>query len=178
MKTLVTDRLILRGLKVDDLDDFFSYCRKPKIGPMAGWAPHKTIEDSYDILRIMIRENEVWGITLKESDHLIGTIGLHVRNFDNALLNQKEIGYVLDDNYWGKGLMLEAVDAILKYAFHNLELTRVICGHATNNIQSKRVIEKSGFIYTHNEFRDHYDHTKIEIMMYMVEKTDYKERQK
>ena len=178
MKILVTERLILRGLKVDDLDDFFSYCRKPKIGPMAGWAPHKTIEDSYDILRIMIRENEVWGITLKESDHLIGTIGLHVRNFDNALLNQKEIGYVLDDRYWGQGLMVEAVDAVLNYAFKTLELTKVICGHATNNTQSKRVIEKSGFTYTHNEFRDHYDHTKIEIMMYAIEKTDYKERHK
>lgn len=178
MKTLITQRLMLRNLKPDDLDDFFSYCRKPNIGPMAGWAPHKTVEDSYDILKLMIKDQEVWGITLKESDHIIGTIGLHVRHFDNAIKNQKEIGYVLDEPYWGRGLMVEAVYAVLDYAFNVLELDKVLCGHAKNNLQSKRVIEKTGFSYTHHEFREHYDHSQIEIVMYELKRTTYKERQK
>jgi RimJ/RimL family protein N-acetyltransferase len=175
MKTLVTKHLILRPLKITDVDDFYAYAKKPNIGPMAGWAPHHSIQESYEILKMMIKENEVWGITLKHEDRLIGTIGLHVRNFDNAMLNQKEVGYVIDEPYWGKGYTPEAVEAVLDYAFDTLELTKVLCGHATNNLQSERVIKKSGFIYTHEEVRNHFDHTPITIKMYALNHDQYKE---
>ena len=92
---------------------------------------------------MMITDQDVWGITLKESDQLIGTIGLHVRTFDNALKNQKEIGYVIDEPYWGQGLMVEAVLEVIKYAFIEEELDAVLCGHSKMNQQSKRVIEKN-----------------------------------
>ncbi len=173
MKTLVTKRLILRTLKFSDLIPLFTYARKPNVGPNAGWKPHETIEESARILRMLINEDEVWAITLKEKDEIIGTIGLHVRNFENALANQKEIGYVLDDTYWGKGLMPEAVDRVLRYAFEEIELDKVVCGHAFNNPQSQRVIEKTGFHPTHQEKRDHFDQTKIEIQMYELTKNEY-----
>lgn len=175
MKTLMTDRLVLRALSLNDLKDFYAYCKKPQIGPKAGWTPHQSLEQSYQILSMMIKENEVWGITVKPEDKLCGTIGLHVRNFDNAMLNQKELGYVIDDQYWGKGYMVEASRAVLDFAFNELELTKVLCGHAITNLQSKRVIEKLGFIYTHDEIRDHYDHTKITICMYEMTHAHYKE---
>jgi [ribosomal protein S5]-alanine N-acetyltransferase len=173
MKTLVTKRLILRDLKYSDVEDFYHYAKKPNIGPSAGWKPHQSIDESMRIIRMMISENEVWAITLKEVDQVIGTIGLHVRNFDNAISNQKEVGYVLDDIYWGKGLMVEAVEAVLNYAFLELELDKVLCGHSTSNLQSKRVIEKTNFIFTHKEQRDHYDGTQIEIMIYELTKDQY-----
>lgn len=173
MKTLVTERLIIRPLKISDVDDFYQYSKKPNIGPMAGWKPHENIEESFNILRLMIKENEVWAITLKSKDQMIGTIGLHVRNFDNAILNQKELGYVLDDTYWGMGLMVEAAKKVLDYAFNDLELDKVLVGHSIDNLQSKRVIEKLGFIKTHLEERDHYDKTKKMIMMYEMKKEGY-----
>jgi len=173
MKTLETNRLILRDLKLSDLDAFYEYCRKPNIGPNAGWRPHHDLFESSRILEMMIKENEVWGITLKSSDLLIGTIGLHVRNFENALANRKEIGYVLNDQYWGLGLMAEAVLKVLDYAFMEVELDEVLCGHALDNLRSKRVIEKTGFKETHKEFRDHFDGTQIEIQMYCYKKEDY-----
>jgi [ribosomal protein S5]-alanine N-acetyltransferase len=173
MKTLVTERLILRPLKLSDLEAFNCYSKKPNIGPNAGWKPHQSIEESEAILKMMIHEDEVWGITLKCSDQLIGTIGLHVRNFDNAMLNQKEIGYVLDDVHWGKGYMTEAVKAVLHYAFVDIELDFVLCGHSLTNQRSERVIAKTGFVHTHHEYRDHYDGTKIEIKMYQKSKIDY-----
>ena len=175
MKTLVTDRLILRALSLDDVEDFYEYAKKPTIGPNAGWAPHESLNYSYEILKVMIKENEVWGITIKPENTLVGTIGLHVRNFDNAILNQKEIGYVIDDLYWGRGYMVEAVKSVLHYAFETLELTKVLCGHATTNLQSKRVIEKAGFIWTHDETREHYDKSQIIIKMYEMTKERYEE---
>jgi putative acetyltransferase len=168
MKKLETKRLILRELSIEDLNDFYAYCIKETIGPNAGWKPHQSIEESLRILNMMIVENEVWGIEYKENHRLIGTIGLHVRNFDNALANRKEIGYVLDDAYWGLGLMTEAVKEVLNYAFLDQELTEVVVGHAITNDRSRRVIEKCGFIYTHDEERDHYDGTKIMIKMYTL----------
>ncbi|PKK96623.1 MAG: N-acetyltransferase, partial [Tenericutes bacterium HGW-Tenericutes-3] len=82
-------------------------------------------------------------------------------------------GYVLDDTHWGKGLMIEAVNAVLKYAFKDLELDKVIVGHALDNNQSKRVIEKAGFEKTHQEKREHFDKTMIDIQMYEITKEHY-----
>lgn len=169
MKTIETERLILRPLTLDDINDFFNYCKKPNIGPNAGWKPHETIEESLKILNMMMSEHEVWGIELKDNHQLIGTIGLHVRNFDNAIANRKEIGYVLDDTYWNQGYMTEAVRHVIDYAFIDEELDEVVCGHATHNLRSKRVIDKSGFIYTHQEERDHFDGSKMMISMYKLE---------
>ena len=175
MKTLVTKRLILRALNLDDVEDFYAYAKKNTIGPNAGWAPHESLSYSFEILKVMIKENEVWGITIKPSDKIVGTIGLHVRNFDNAIANQKEIGYVIDDLYWGQGYMVEAVNKVLEYAFETLELKKVLCGHSTTNLQSKRVIEKTGFIWTHDEFREHFDKSQILIKMYEMTKERYEE---
>lgn len=168
MERLETNRLILRALTLEDLEAFYAYCKKETIGPNAGWRPHTNIEESSRILNMMISENEVWGIELKENHQLIGTLGLHVRNFDNALANRKEIGYVLDDTYWGYGYMTEAVKEVLRHAFVDQELSEVVVGHAVSNDRSRRVIEKVGFIYTHDEERDHYDGTKILIKMYIL----------
>lgn len=178
MKTLVTSRLILRDLRPTDLKAFHAYAKKPHIGPAAGWAPHKSLEDSNKILKMMIHEQEVWAITLKSDDTLIGTIGLHVRNFDNAMENRKEIGYVLDDTHWGKGLMVEAVLKVLEYGFKTVELDEITCGHSVINIRSKRVIEKTGFRFTHIETRQDAYQQDIEIMMYKIRLKDYKEMMK
>lgn len=73
MKTLETERLILRKFVEDDLDDLFEYAQSPNVGPNAGWAPHKTKEDSANILKMFIEEDEVWAIVEKKSNKVIGS---------------------------------------------------------------------------------------------------------
>ena len=124
---------------------------------------------------MMIAEQEVWGITLKDDDSIIGTIGLHVRNLENALEDIREVGYVIDEPYWGQGLMVEAVKKVLAYGFIGLELKEIQVGHSTPNEQSKRVIEKSGFIYTHDEIRKDSKGHDINIHMYHITKKRYEE---
>ncbi len=58
---------------------------------------------------------------------------------------KREIGYVLSKDYWGMGLMPEAVKAAIKYAFEELNVDVLLCGHFNFNLKSKRVIEKCGF---------------------------------
>lgn len=173
MKTIETERLILRPLKIEDAQDLFKYAKKPNIGPMAGWKPHKTIADSIKILKLLMTEQEVWAITIKPSDKLVGTIGLHVRNFINALEDKREIGYVLDDDYWGNGYTPEAVRAVLAFAFYDEGMSQVVCGHIAENKQSKRVIEKCGFVCEGDEERERFDGEKALVKMYMMTRKMY-----
>lgn len=166
MKKLETNRLVLRGLELGDLENFYNYAKKPNIGPRAGWNPHASIEESLMILSRMIKDNEVWAITLKGQNKIIGTIGLHQR--DQKDETYREIGYVLDDLYWNQGIVTEAVKEIISYALSNLGLKRVTCGHNPINKASRRVIEKAGFVYTHDEKRKRINGEEETIIMYEI----------
>lgn len=144
-----TDRLILRPFTKDDLSDFFAYASVPGVGEMAGWPHHETIETSETILNMFIEEKNVLAIFHKETGRVIGSFGFHDSwaNYDERYKDKRlcEIGYVLSREFWGQGLMPEAVKAALKYGFTELNLEIIGVCHFTGNMQSRRVIEKSGF---------------------------------
>lgn len=146
-----TQRLRLRMFQESDLMDFYAYASVPGVGEMAGWPHHKDLETSQRILKRFIEEKEVFAIVHKEHNKVIGSLGLHDSwaNDDKQLqsLRTKEIGYVLAKEYWGQGLMPEAVEAVIEYCFQILGIEALTCGHFTENRQSRRVIEKSGFVF-------------------------------
>lgn len=146
-----TKRLRLRMFHESDLMDFYTYASVPGVGEMAGWPHHKDLETSQRILKRFIEEKEVFAIVHKEHNKVIGSLGLHDSwaNDDKQLqsLRTKEIGYVLAKEYWGQGLMPEAVEAVIEYCFQILGIEALTCGHFTENRQSRRVIEKSGFVF-------------------------------
>lgn len=146
LKVLETERLILRGWEITDLDDFYHYSKNPKIGPMAGWKPHKNKEISKWVLKSFIKNNEMWAIVYKENNKVIGSIGNH-RDVKRNLLNARMIGYVLSEEYWGKEIMIEVVKRVVKYLFEEMGYDLVSCYHYDFNSQSKKVIEKCGFKY-------------------------------
>lgn len=79
---------------------------------------------------------------------MIGSLGLEPRDEDAGLpkeLQGREIGYVLSRDYWGRGLMPEAVKAVIDYCFQELSFDYLTCGHFDRNDRSRRVVEKSGF---------------------------------
>ena len=148
--TIETQRLILRPFCQDDLQDFFEYASVEGVGEMAGWQHHETIEKSQEILDIFIREDKTFAIVFKETSRVIGSLGIEKYGMEEALTEfhnyrGREIGYVLSKDYWGKGLMPEAVNAVVDYLFNNLDLDFLTCGYYDFNIQSKRVQEKCGF---------------------------------
>lgn len=146
MKTLETKRLWLRDLQDTDADDMYEYARSPKVGPAAGWKPHENKEETARIIAMLQEGGEVWAIVCKATGKMIGTCGLHAnseRSFDGARM----IGYVLSEAYWGQGLMVEAAEAMLQFAFDTLGMEIISVIHYPFNVQSKRVIEKCGFHY-------------------------------
>ena len=143
-----TDRLILRPWRQEDLEDFYEYARVDGVGQMAGWQPHESMEKSQAILDCFIREKKTFALELKESGKVIGSLGLETRGRNVGIPEEllgREIGYVLSKDYWGKGLMPEAVKAVIDYCFSVLGFDYLTCGHFVRNNQSRRVIEKCGF---------------------------------
>ena len=146
MKTIETERIILRTWRLDDFGDFYEYASDPSVGPSAGWKPHTDRMESLNILISFIEGNEVFAIVDNMSGKAIGSIGLHPdRKRVNP--NARMVGYVLSKPFWGKGLALEAVNAVLDYAFNDLNLNIVSVYHFPFNEQSRRVIEKAGFSF-------------------------------
>ena len=145
-----TDRLILRAWKKSDLEDFYEYAKVDGVGQRCGWLPHKDVDESERILEMFIGEKKTFALELKENSKVIGSIGLETRDADLGIPDElmgREIGYVLNKDYWGRGLMPEAVKAVIDYCFKELDFDWLTCGHFVWNDQSRRVVEKCGFVY-------------------------------
>ena len=145
-----TERLILRPFQQSDLDDFYEYASVEGVGEMAGWKHHENKEKSQSILDLFITEDKTFAIVLKENNKVIGSLGVDEYGMEQALseffdYQGREIGYVLSKDYWGKGLMPEAVKAVIDYLFHIQNLDFLTCGYYEFNNQSKKVQEKCGF---------------------------------
>ena len=149
---LETERLILRPWTLDDLYDFNEYASVSGVGEMAGWSAHKSLEESKVILEMFIAGKKTFAVVLKDSGKVIGSVGLEDgdRQDAGAIAEGRygrEIGYVLSKDYWGHGFMPEAVKRVIRYAFDECKMDFLLCGHFAENHQSKRVVEKCGFIY-------------------------------
>lgn len=152
MTVIETDRLILRPGRDSDADALFRYAADPDIGPIAGWEPHASVEESLKIIRTVFAAPEVYAVVLKTTGEPVGSCGImSADSLHSAEMKQgeAEIGYWIGKPYWGQGLIPEAVRALLRRCFEDLALDAVWCGYYEGNIKSRRVCEKSGFRYHH-----------------------------
>ena len=181
MFSLNSERLILRNWQESDSSDLYEYAKSELVGPNAGWKPHQNEEESKEIIKMFIKNNDSYAIVLKSENKVIGSIGLHHRKPDETLndLKEREIGYVLNPNYWGKGFIPEAVNCLLNYGFNELNLDLIWCGHFDFNNNSKRVNEKCGFNYqfTKREKRKLLDNQEVNTLYYNLSKAEYLSKQ-
>lgn len=147
---LETERLILRPWKESDLQDFFEYASVDGVGQMAGWLPHESIEQSRDILSRFIAHKHTFALELKENGKVIGSLGIESserRQLPEPYTSRmgRELGYVLSKDYWGRGLMTEAVQRVIPYCFENCGCEFLTINYYQENRRSARVAEKNGF---------------------------------
>ena len=151
---LKTERLIIRPWKLSDLNDFYDYCKVDGVGQWAGWYPHKNKEESLVILNSFINNKNTF--CLEYEGKAIGSIGIEKYNeelYDEfSALHGRELGFVLSKDYWGKGLMTEAVKKVIIFIFKEADLDFIACGHYKDNIASARVQSKAGFSF-YREYR-------------------------
>lgn len=146
-----TERLILRKWTQDDAESLFIYAKNPNVGPIAGWPPHKNIEESRDIIENVFAGVECYAICEKENNVAIGAVELKLNGHTDMTErdNECELGYWLGEPFWGRGYMPEAAFALIKRGFEELGMTTIWCGYYDGNEKSKRVQEKLGFAYHH-----------------------------
>ena len=177
MKTLETERLILRAWRLEDLDDLYEYTKNPNVYRNTGWQIPSSREDSLKELKSFIENKETWAIVLKESGKVIGHLKIYPdknRGQFSERNSTKFINYALSEDYWGKGYMTEAVKRAVKYAFDEMNVELLTVFHRPDNIGSRRVIEKCGFQYELTLERGIYNHGKYYTGVYhSILKSDY-----
>lgn len=146
-----TERLILRRWTDADADSLFEYAKNPAVGPIAGWPPHKSIEESKEVIRNVFNGAECYAICEKDNNTAIGAIELMLNGHTDMTErdDECELGYWIGQPFWGRGYVPEAAEMLLRRAFQELGMTTVWCGYYDGNQKSKRVQEKLGFVFHH-----------------------------
>jgi RimJ/RimL family protein N-acetyltransferase len=149
LPTLETTRLILRKMTPSDAEAVFAYASDPEVTRHVVWDAHRSIEDSETFLRSVVGGYENaqaidWGIVYKGNGRFVGGCGIAGWDPDHA---RAEVGYVISREYWGRGLVPEAVRAMLAFGFERLGLNRIEARCIAENAASARVMEKVGMTY-------------------------------
>jgi len=146
--TLEAVRLMLRAMRIEDADFLLKEWSDPLVTQlMCDEEPLQTRAQAEEFLHRLqtpdrILDSKWWGIELKSDGHLIGTCG-YLRW--NPQHHRAEIGYDLCPNSWGQGLMPEALQALIRYGFGEMDLNRIEAMTHIANLRSQRVLAKLGF---------------------------------
>lgn len=145
---LLTERLLLRKVTVEDVNEVFElrsnpetmkYIPRPLVTSREQALEHiQMIED-----KIVGNEGINWAITLKGHNKLLGIIG-HYRIKPEHY--RAEIGYMLLPEYHGKGIASEAIKAAVAYGFDQMNLHSIEAVIDPENSASAKVLEKNGFL--------------------------------
>ena len=149
-----TDRLVLRPWTEEDAESLYRYASDPRIGPMAGWEVHTSVEYSREIIRTVFSQPGNLAVELQRNPgEAVGAVGLIRENARNRCMqpNEVEIGYWIGAPFWGNGYIPEAAEALLTLAFEYLKVDAVWCGYFDGNEKSRRCQEKCGFRYHHSD---------------------------
>ena len=76
-----TERILLPPWQESDAETLFKYASDPDVGPRAGWPPHQSVEESWEIIRTIFNKDRTWAIELKETCEVIGCIGYFIYGF-------------------------------------------------------------------------------------------------
>jgi len=153
MVTLTTKRLILREWRETDAQSLYKYASDPKVGPRAGWPPHKSVEESLEVIRNVFSVEGTWAIELKRSKKVIGCVGYLPSRCSNLNINedQCEVGYWVGRPYWNKGICTEALRAVIDYCFNVKGFTVLWGDYFLDNPASGKVMLNCGFVDTGKE---------------------------
>lgn len=145
-----TDRIILRPWRESDAEALFRYASDPDVGPRAGWPPHRSIEESLEVIRTVFNNDTNWAIELRESREAIGAMGYLPCEGTNLPAREGEqlVGYWVGKPYWNQGICTEALALMLDHIRKTTDIKSLISSHYFDNPASGRVMEKCGFIPT------------------------------
>ena len=146
-QTIETRRLVLRPFRLEDAEDMFrNWASDPEVTYFLTWPTHQSVDVTRFVLNGWLSHYEDggffnWAIELKESGSVVGSIAV-VRLEEN--IDAAEIGYCLGRAFWGRGIMPEALRAVINYLFDTVGVNRICACHDVKNPKSGRVMAKAG----------------------------------
>lgn len=147
-QVLETERLILRPFTADDAPYMYhNWAGDPQVTRFLTWQPHADTAASLAHIATTDYENQEvyhWAIVLKELSQPIG--GISVVGHDNAL-EMVHIGYCIGPRWWGRGIVAEALAALIRFFFEEVGVNRIETLHAAGNPNSGKVMQKCGLVY-------------------------------
>ena len=145
-----TGRIILRPWQEGDAAILYKWASDPDVGPRAGWPPHKSVEESLDIIRTVFHNDSNWAIELKKTGQAIGAMGFGPSCECNLPAREGEplAGYWIAKPYWNRGICTEALKLMIEYIRKSTDIKSLISGHFVDNPASGRVMQKCGFLPT------------------------------
>ncbi len=145
---IITERLLLRSLRLDDAFALFNYRYDALANQYQGWIP-KTLSDALNFINTGISPTidiaGTWyqvAMIRQDEKKLIGDIGIH---FFDPLKYQVEIGFTVDKNEQGRGYATEALTALIDYLFNELNKHRIVASIDPRNEKSIALVTRLGF---------------------------------
>lgn len=146
-----TDRLILRRYVIEDAEAMYkNWASDSEVTKFLTWQPHSSVEVSRGIIENWLKEYSdekyyQWAIVLKANgNEPIGDISVVHMNEDISMVH---IGYCLGRAWWRRGIMSEALKAVMDFMFDTVEVNRVESRHDPMNPNSGKVMQKCGMKY-------------------------------
>ncbi len=144
---ITSERLYLRHIEKSDATDVLYLRGSSKVMQFIDKPLQKNIDDALahiDLIENGIQKNNTinWAICLKPETKLLGIIGYHIIDKTNY---RAEIGYILHDAYWGKGITHEAIQLVLKFAFETMNLHSIEAHINPSNVASRNILLKNKF---------------------------------
>jgi ribosomal-protein-alanine N-acetyltransferase len=155
-KSIETERLLLRELKLSDAAGMFELDSNPNVHLFLGNKPVKHIEESIDQIKNIQQQYSDfgtgrWAVILKETNEFLGWSGIKfITNKINNHQNFYEIGYRFIEKHWGKGYATEAGKAFIDYAFNEMQVEAVYAYADEGNENSRKILEKLGLKYVNS----------------------------
>ena len=143
---LHTERLVLRAFDLNDAASLHAFAQSETVAQMAGFKPHKTLEDSRKMVQDFIASGAVWAVVEKRTGRMIGFVSLH-NDSTRYTAHARKLAYTFGEDYWGQGFATETCRELLRHAFEDLNCAVLSVNHFPFNHKSKRVIKKLGFSY-------------------------------
>ena len=172
-----TARLLLRPMRESDAAQVFAYSQEANVGPHAGWKPHASEEETREIMRrVFLGQENVFAIVPKETGRVMGSVGL-IEDPKRENPNARMLGYALSEACWGRGLMTEAVKAVIRHGFENPSIEVISAYCYPYNTRSIRILEKCGFSLEGclHRCERRFDGCVLDNLCYVLERADFTE---
>lgn len=147
---LQTNRLFLRKFMMDDVKPMFqNWATEEEVTKFLTWPPHENSDITQMVVKSWVdgyssADFYQWAIGLKEIDEVIGSISVVGINEKTKSVS---MGYCIGSKWWGKGVVTEALGALIKFFFEEVQVNSINAKHDVNNPNSGKVMKKCGMVY-------------------------------